>query len=61
MKEEVNRWTRISQDGSRELAHTNLTTLNSLYIWAGLSLFTLKSSGRASYMETHLKCGHGVS
>jgi hypothetical protein len=38
----------------------NPTTLNSLYIWAGLSLFTLKSGGRAAYMETHLKCGHVV-
>ena len=32
-----------------------LTPLDSLYIWVGLSLFTLESGGQATYMETHPK------
>ena len=35
------------------VGQTNTTPLNSLYIWAGLSLFTLEYGGRAAYMETH--------
>ena len=31
----------------------NLTPLDSLYIWLGMSLFTLESGGHVVYMETH--------
>jgi hypothetical protein len=35
------------------LTHTIPTPLDSLYIWAGLYLFTLEYGGQAVYMETH--------
>ena len=33
----------------------SLTPLDSLYIWTGLSLFTLEYGGQAAYMENHPK------
>jgi hypothetical protein len=57
-EEEVSRWAWIWEDGSSWLAHTNPTPLDSLYIWAGVSLFTLESGGRVAYIKTHPKKDH---
>ena len=58
-KKEVSRWARIREDGSSYLTHTPVgvrtSPPNSLHIRAGLSLITLKSGGRAVYMETYPK------
>ena len=49
------RWAHIWEDGSSELANTNPTLADFMYIWTGLSLFTLEFGGRAAYMKTHSK------
>jgi hypothetical protein len=50
--EEVSRWAWIWEDESSEFTYKP-APLDSLYIWAGLSLFTLESGGHTAYIETH--------